>query len=131
MAKVNATIFAAALLTFLIGAVHSWLGEWRLIGPLLAPEQRQGRLASSAFARGVLRFAWHVTTIAWWGIGAALIALAASAPLDRQGRLVLAIIAVTFLVTGLVTLIAGRGRHLAWPVFLAIAGLSAAPLLFP
>ena len=125
----NATLLAAALLTFMIGAIHSWLGERRLLGPLLAPERRQGLLASSGFARRTLRFAWHLTTIAWWGIGAALIALAVSPPLDRQGRLVLGTIAATFLVTGIVTLVTSRGRHLAWPVFLAIAGLSVAPLL--
>jgi hypothetical protein len=122
-------LIAAAALTLAIGAVHSWLGERRLLGPLLAPGRRQGLLASSGFARRVLRFAWHLTTIAWWGAGAALIALAASPPLDRQGRLALATIAATFLVTGIVTLVVGRGRHLAWPVFLAIAGLAAAPLL--
>lgn len=124
-----AILIAAALLIVFIGVVHSWLGERRLLGPLLAPERRQGLLASSAFARQTLRFAWHITTIAWWGIGAALIALALSPPLDRQGRLVLGTIAATFLVTGTVTLVTSRGRHLAWPVFLAIAALSAAPLL--
>ena len=38
-----------------------------------------------------------------------------------------AIIAAIFAVTGIVTLAVSRGRHLAWPVFLAIAALSAAP----
>jgi hypothetical protein len=121
-------LIAAALLTFIIGAVHSWLGERRLIRPLLAPEQRHGLLAKSAFARGVLRFAWHVTTIAWWGIGLIIAALAFS-PIGGQGRLILGIVAATFFVTGGVTLVTSRGRHLAWPVFFAIAGLSASPLL--
>jgi hypothetical protein len=121
-------LFLAAGLTFAIGAVHSWLGERRLLGPLLSPQTRQGVLADSAFARQVIRFAWHVTTIAWWGIGAILMVLAFS-PATGGGRLSAAIIAVTFLVTGGVILATSRGRHLAWPVFLAIAGLSAWPLL--
>jgi hypothetical protein len=128
LSMTNAALLVAAILTIGVGAVHSWLGERRLIGPLLAPERRQGLLASSAFARQVLRFAWHVTTVAWWGIALILGALAL-APLDPQGRLVVMAIGATFLVTGLLTLVASRGRHLAWPVFLAIAGLSLAPLL--
>lgn len=122
------TLAAAAVLTIVIGLVHSWLGERRLIGPLLSPERRQGMLVASAFARRVLRFAWHLTSIAWCGIGAILAALAVS-PLDRQGRYALVAIGTTFLVTGMVTLVVSRGRHLAWPFFLAIAGLAIAPLV--
>jgi hypothetical protein len=124
----STSLLGAAFLTFAIGAVHSWLGERRLIGPLLSKEQRCGILAKSAFARGVLRFAWHLTTVAWWGIGLIVAALAFS-PIGGQGRLVLGIVAATFLVTGGVILVTSRGRHLAWPVFFAIAGLSALPLL--
>ncbi|MDH3596292.1 MAG: hypothetical protein OEU09_09660 [Rhodospirillales bacterium] len=124
----NTALFVAAILTIGIGAVHSWLGERRLIGPLLSPQRRQGILASSTFARQVLRFAWHLTTLAWWGMGAMLVALVSS-PLDGQDRTVLLIIGLTFLLTGTVILIVSRGRHLAWPVFLMIAGLSVVPLL--
>jgi hypothetical protein len=121
-------LLMAAILTFSAGAAHSWLGERRLIGPLLAPGRRQGILERSDFARQVLRFAWHLTTVAWWGIGAMLIS-AAVTPLDPSSHSILAIIAVTFFITGIVILVAGRGRHLAWPIFLAIAGLASVPLL--
>ena len=124
----NSILFLAAILTIAIGIVHSWLGERRLIGPLLSPEGGQGILANSTFARQVLRFAWHLTTLAWWGI-AAMLAVLAWSPLDGQGRALLPIIAATFLLTGGTILIVSRGRHLAWPVFVAIAGLSLAPLL--
>ena len=122
------SLVVAAVLTVLVGVVHSWLGEHRLIGPLLSPEGRRGILASSAFARGVLRFAWHLTSVAWWGFAAIMIVLA-QAPPDGPARMVLVMTALMFLVTGLTTLITSRGRHLAWPVFLAIAGLCVAPLL--
>ena len=121
-------LLGAAFLTVAVGVVHSWLGEKRLIGPLVAPERRHGILAASAFSRGVLRVAWHITTLAWWGFAAILGALA-SAPLDGQTRIVLVIIAVMFLLSGVITLIASRGRHLAWPVFLAIAALTALPVV--
>ncbi len=124
----HTTLLTAAALAFGIGVVHSWLGERWLIGPLLAPGRRQGLLEKSEFARRALRFAWHLTTVAWWG-PAAMLAWLATAPLDGTGRAVLAITAMMFLITGAVTLAVSRGRHLAWPVFLAIAGLSLAPLL--
>ncbi len=34
----STSLLLAAVLTFLVGAVHSWLGERKLIGPLLALE---------------------------------------------------------------------------------------------
>jgi peptidoglycan/LPS O-acetylase OafA/YrhL len=121
------SLIAAALLTVIIGVAHSWIGEQRLIGPLLAPDNRQGILVHR-FARKVLRMAWHVTTLAWWGI-AAVLAILALSPVTGQGRMVLLAIGLMFLVSGLVSLFTLRGRHLSWPVFLAIGGLSLVPLV--
>ena len=123
----NLSLLAAATLTVGVGLVHSWLGEVRLIWPLVAPGKRMGILEKSAFARGVLRFAWHLTTVAWWGFAAVLVVLAQT-QVTGQDRIVLIAIAVMFAMTGLIALIASRGRHLAWPVFLAIAGLAIVPL---
>jgi hypothetical protein len=61
-------------------------------------------------------------------MGLVLAALAGS-PLDGSGRLVVGVIGGTFLAMGVMTLIAARGKHLAWLVFLAIAGLCFAPLV--
>jgi hypothetical protein len=123
----HACLLAAAGLTALIGLIHSWLGERRLIGPLLAPATRRGLLRESRFARGVLRYAWHLTSLAWWGFAAIFVVLA-PAPLAPPGGRILAILAATFLLTGLVVLISSRGRHLAWPLFLGIAAAAAVPL---
>jgi hypothetical protein len=65
-----------------------------------------------------LRFAWHITTIAWWGF-AAMLVLAARGALTAATAL--QALSVTMLVTAVVILVASRGRHLAWPVFTAIA----------
>ena len=121
-------LLIAAILTIAIGAAHSLLGERWLIGPLLSPQRRQGILEKSHFARQILRFAWHLTTMAWWGFAAILAVLALSPP-DLQSRIILPIIAATFVVTGGTILVVSRGRHLAWPVFLAIVALSHVPLL--
>ena len=121
-------LLLAAILALALGAAHSILGERLFIGPLLLPEARQGLLARSARARRTLRSAWHLTTIAWWGFAAILIALAVETP-GSPGRLVPIMVAATFCVTAIVIFASSRGRHFAWPIFLAMAGLSLAPLL--
>ena len=120
-------LLASALLVA-VGVAHSALGEWKLLGPMLAPERRSGLLEKSAFARQTLRFAWHLTTIAWFG-AAGVLAAAAVSPTESLGRAIAAVSSATFLVTGLMILVASRGRHLAWPVFLVIAALCAGPWL--
>lgn len=121
IAMTSSSLVLAAGLTVVIGIVHSWLGERRLIGPLLAIEPRPSIL-KSGFFRNVLRFAWHITTLAWIGMAGAMAALAL-APLDRTGRIAVAVLGATFLVHSLLILGMSRGRHLAWPVFLLIAAL--------
>ena len=119
-------LILAAFLAWFVGTAHSWLGERRLLGPLLA--ERAGMLGRSKFAARTLRGAWHLTTLAWWGLGATL-ATVALAPPASQVHGALVAMAITFLVTGAVIAISSRGRHFAWPIFVAIAGLSLAPLL--
>jgi hypothetical protein len=108
----QAALLLAAILTLAIGGAHSFLGERYLIGPLLSPGRRQGLLERSAFARWTLRFAWRLTTIAWWGFAAILLGLAL-APVASPARMVLSVVAATFFATGLATLASSRGRHLA------------------
>ncbi len=120
-------LLIAAALTASLGIAHSWLGERLLLGPLLAPATRRGMLSRSAFARQALRFAWHLTTIAWWTFAAIFVVLA-PAPASPTVRLVLGTLAAGCLATGLVILAASRGRHLAWPLFVAIAGAAFAAM---
>jgi hypothetical protein len=114
-------LWFAAVLVVGVSVVHSWLGEVRIISPLLALEPRQGVLRS-AFTRQVIRYAWHLTSLAWSGMGAALAALAFMPP-SPAGRIAVLVIAVTFLLHGVIVLAISRGRHLAWPIFLVIATL--------
>jgi hypothetical protein len=103
---------AAALLCISVGIAHSVLGEKYIL--MRMPEQE-------TFKARTLRFAWHVTTIAWWGF-AAMLVLAARGMLTPTNTL--CVLAATMLVTGGMILVASRGRHLAWPVFFAIAVIS-------
>ena len=106
-------IFGAALLVF-IGLVHSYLGERYILSRLLKRELPH-LFGSDEFTKQTLRFAWHVTTVAWFGFAGLLFAKFESVPLSLQ------IISVTFLVTALIALLGSRGRHLSWIVFGAIA----------
>ena len=111
----------AIFLTFAVGVAHSILGERYIIRRLFRRPDLPRLLGGTEFTTRTIRFAWHVTTIAWWGLGGALY-LIASDTLTRQ-RLGL-VIGATFLVTSLIALVASRGRHLSWPVFLFIAAIA-------
>lgn len=117
----STALLSAALLTVAVSIVHSWIGERRLIGPLLAIEPRVGVL-KSAFLRQVLRHAWHITSLAWTGMAVVLAALAV-APQGEAGRIAIIGIGVTFLLHGVAILALSRARHIACPAFLVIGAL--------
>lgn len=112
----------AAFLTLAIGLAHSWLGERYILMRLLRRQNIPHLFGSDAFTKRTLRFAWHLTTVAWFG-AAALLLILASSPIDASARLLSRVIAATFLVSAVVALVGSRGRHLSWIVFLLIAGL--------
>lgn len=56
-------LWSAAIVLVLVAFLHSYLGEIRILSPLLnAPPQGVLR---SARVRGILRGAWHATSLAW------------------------------------------------------------------
>lgn len=117
----TSTLYIAAALTIAIGIAHSWLGERLILARLFRRGNLPKLLGGEDFTRNTLRFAWHITTIAWWGFAAILILMAGGPPAPQALGLV---IGVTFLVHSAITLVASRGRHFAWPVFLAIGVLT-------
>jgi hypothetical protein len=117
---VNGYLLTGAVLAFGIGLAHSYLGERYILIRLFRRTNLPHLFGGDDFTKQTLRFVWHVTTIAWWGLGALLVMVAAR-PMDPAGRGILLIVALTFLVTAAITLVATRGRHLSWVVFLMIA----------
>lgn len=115
-------LLIAAVLTVAVGIAHSYLGERLILIPLFRT-QLPKVLGSSGTTRRVLRFAWHLTSIAWWGFAALLYLLAAGEGPPLRST-TLTVIAVTFAIHALITGGMSRGRHFAWIVFLAIAVLS-------
>jgi hypothetical protein len=112
----------AAILIFAIGSAHSWLGERYILTRLFRRQNIPHLFGGDVFTKRTLRLAWHLTTVAWYGIAALLLALALS-PLDASALTLSRIAAAIFLVSSVVALVGSRGRHLSWVVFLVIAGL--------
>ena len=119
----NLLLSLAALLAVGIGIAHSWLGEQYIIVRLLRRPDLPRLLGSDRFTRQTIRFAWHLTTIAWWGFAAVLMVLSGAIVGITVAQALLLVIAFTFLASAALSLIITRGRHLSWVVFVAIAAL--------
>jgi len=108
----------SALLLFGVGIVHSVFGERYILVRLFRRTDLPKLFGDTRFTARTLRFAWHITTVAWWGFAAILLLLARQSLTSHQ---LLLIVASTFLLTGAITLVISRGRHLAWAAFYAAA----------
>jgi hypothetical protein len=117
MSSLGLLYLVAALLAFGVGLAHSILGERYILIRLFRRTDLPKLFGGTEFTIRTLRFAWHLTTVAWWG-AASLFFLMAQRPLSSAA--VSGVLAGVFLVSAVITLVASRGRHLAWPVFLTI-----------
>lgn len=115
-------LFIAAVLLLFIGVVHSYLGERYILTRLLKTELPK-LFGSDIFTKQVLRFAWHLTTVAWFGFAAILIILAFEMP-DFFTAL-LYITSVVFFVSGAMSFGYTKGRHYSYIVFWFVAGICA------
>ncbi|MBT8082967.1 MAG: class A beta-lactamase-related serine hydrolase [Gammaproteobacteria bacterium] len=109
-------LVATGLIVF-IGLAHSYLGE-RYILVRLFRRPLPKLFGSDEFTKKTLRFAWHITTIAWIGF-AAILWQVDEGHVSRAN--LLGVIGVVFGISALVALLASRGRHLSWLVFGAIS----------
>lgn len=106
-------LIVAALLAVGIGLAHSFLGEKYILIRLFR-QPLPHLFGDDRFTRQTLRFAWHLTTVAWFGLAAIMILL----QLEDASRLnLLRVIGATFAVTAVTALVASHGRHLSWLVF--------------
>ena len=112
--------YIAAFLAFGVGVAHSALGERYILVRLFRRTELPKLFGGTVFTMRVLRFAWHLTTIAWWGFAAILVLLASRSVSPHNVSIVLGSM---FLMTGAITFAVSRGKHLAWPVFVFIGGV--------
>jgi len=112
-------LYLAAAAAITVGLAHSILGERYILIRLFRRGNLPPIFGSESFTKQTIRFAWHITTVAWFGFAAIMVLLAQS---KLSATATLAIIAGTFLITSAIALVASRGRHFSWPVFLFIGG---------
>ena len=113
-------LISGAILTLLIAAAHSYLGERYILVRLFRHSNLPQLFGSDTFTKQTLRFAWHLTTIAWIGLASVLL-IGVVVPSSDQLSTLLKAISLTFFISAVVTLIGSRGCHLAWVVFLSIS----------
>jgi len=115
-------LIIGTILLLIIGFIHSYLGEKYLLIRLFRRDNLPKLLGSDWFTKRVLRFAWHLTTLAWWGFAGILYVL--STPSVNMQNEILIIITLVFALSGVVSLFFSRGKHLSWLVFFIIAATS-------
>ncbi len=113
----------AAGLLVALGAAHSWLGERYILIRLFRREDLPRLFGSIKFTTRTLRFAWHLTTVAWFGFAALLVQLGQGSLTPTSTAQVLGL---TFLASGLLPLVITRGKHWSWLVLFAIGTIALA-----
>ncbi|MEE9330266.1 MAG: hypothetical protein V3V30_09025 [Parvularculaceae bacterium] len=111
-------LIIAILSTFLLGVMHSVLGEKLLIKPLLALNNLPAIRGSQKATRRVIRLAWHLTSLFMWSFVALLVALQFNP--NRLDAALLGTTAILFGISAVVSFGGSRGRHPAWPLFLTV-----------
>ena len=110
----------AALLIVALGFAHSVLGERYILTRLFRRSDLPKIFGSTDFTKQTLRFAWHITTVAWFGIGALVFAASQG---QLTSRSAMQVIGYTAIASGFLPLVYTRGKHLSWLVMFAIGGL--------
>ena len=111
-------LIAAAALLAAVGLAHSLLGERYILIRLFRRHELPELFGSDWFTRRTLRFAWHLTSLAFLGFAGVVLAVAGLP--QGAATSVLQVVGLTFLVSALVAAVASHGKHLAWLVFPAI-----------
>jgi len=112
----------AAILCFVVGMIHSLLGERYILIRLFRRDNIPHLFGSDDFTKGTLRFVWHITTLAWWGFAYLLWQLSETQEISSQ--IILYTISTVSLVSGIFSFSFTKGKHLSWLVFLVISGLT-------
>lgn len=110
-------LIIASLLLVLCGVVHSILGEKYILIRLFKRDNLPHLFGSDQFTKGTLRFAWHITSLAWFGFAALLLLL-------PDSQILLVTVSVIFALSGVFSAYYTKGKHLSWLVFWMISALT-------
>ena len=112
-------LWLSAAMMVTTAALHSLLGERRLIGPVLAIEHP---ITQRPLARQVLRLAWHLTSL--FMVLTALLVLWPGTPPS-----LILITGILWLVVGLMDGFVTKGKHVGWGPLTIAGGLAIAGVL--
>ncbi|ENM5748063.1 hypothetical protein V9R52_003955 [Vibrio mimicus] len=107
-------LYMAGSLLVAVAFAHSYLGERYILIRLFKRDNLPRLFGSDDFTKRTLRFAWHLTSIAWLGM-AGIIVVMTQPEIDKI--LVCRIIALTFIIHFLIALFGSKGKHLSWIAF--------------
>ena len=102
----------AAGLCSALGLAHSYLGERYILMRLFRLGNLPKLFDGTEFTERTLRFAWHLTSVAWWGFAALFFQLA-KGPISSTT--VSAVLAGVSLISAAVAFLGSRGRHFRGP----------------
>lgn len=114
-------IYLAACLIFLLGLAHSVLGERYILVRLFRRDNLPKLFGGTDFTTRTLRFAWHITTVAWWGFAALLFQLGRG---ELSASTAAQVIGFTAIASGLLPLVMTRGKHWSWLILFVIGGIA-------
>src|SRR5262245_35625423 len=98
-----------------LGIGHSYLGERFVLAPIFRQTELPKLMGSAAYMRQILRLAWHVTSLAWFGL-AGIVFMLAYPPLSD--RAIAVAVGATALASFVSVLAFTRGKHVAaWVLF--------------
>jgi hypothetical protein len=122
----NAYFLFAGVLAFVVGLVHSVLGErWvfkRMRAAGVVPTQG-GTALREPHVR-ILWASWHVVTLIGWCLAALLVWLALQPAASGRYQFVSVAIAVAMLASSLLVFLATKGKHPGWAGLLGVAVLT-------
>jgi len=116
----NAYLATAGVLCFLLAPLHSLLGERRIFRQLMRQKFPPIK-GSEELTKQVLRYFWHLVGVLWWGFAAMLWRWATLPSLAPTSRWSAGVIVGVFLASSAGSLVATRGRHVSWWLFLLVA----------
>lgn len=111
-------LIVASILLIMCGVIHSYLGEKLILTRLFKLENLPHLYGSDNFTKGTLRFAWHITSLAWFGF-AFLLSFT-----EKPSNSILATISIVFLLSALLSIYFTKGKHFSWLFFSIISLLT-------
>lgn len=120
----NAYVIAASCLLFIVGLVHSTLGEIRIFRKM----RHQGRLVPTEGGANVserqvriLWATWHISTVFAWSLCIILWRLSFSSSDLATRKFIINTTALAMFVSSLFVLVGTKGKHPGWLGLLGVA----------